>query len=191
MASTTKNYILQTPRLGLRNWLPSDLAPFSDMTADPRVMRYFPNTIDENQTRYLIEKFEKHSAEHGYCFYAVDRLDTDTFIGFIGLNRVHFVLLDFTPCTEIGWRLHPDAWGQGFATEGAQACLEHAFTKLGLDMVYSFTPHPNRPSERVMQRLGMQADGDFIHPMMEPTHELQPVLLYKISAADWQKNKLK
>ena len=87
---------------------------------------------------------------------------------------------DFTPCVEIGWRLSKQFWGQGLATEGAGACLDFAFDKLGLNVIYSFTPLNNRPSERVMQKIGMQRQGTFSHPKIESGHPLREAHLYKI-----------
>ena len=56
---------------------------------------------------------------------------------------------------EIGWRLDPGHWGQGYATEGATAALEEAFLTLQLTEVCSAPQSINPPSARVAQRIGM------------------------------------
>jgi 3-dehydroquinate dehydratase / shikimate dehydrogenase len=61
----------------------------------------------------------------------------------------------FTPAVEIGWRLHYDFWGKGYATEGANAALQYGFESIGLNAIVSFTAVTNTRSRRVMERLGM------------------------------------
>ena len=57
--------------------------------------------------------------------------------------------------TEIGWRLDPAYWGQGYATEAGWAWLDHGFGALGLDRIISVTDEPNVRSLAVMRRLGL------------------------------------
>ena len=55
---------------------------------------------------------------------------------------------------EIGWHLHPDAWGHGYATEAAQAVLDDAFNR-GLAKIVAVTNPDNHASQSVCRRLGM------------------------------------
>ena len=57
---------------------------------------------------------------------------------------------------ELGYRLRREAWGQGYATEGSQALLDHAFHTLGLPRVWAVTMAVNTGSRAVMSRLGMR-----------------------------------
>jgi len=59
---------------------------------------------------------------------------------------------------EVGWHLHPDSWGHGYATEAAQGALAKAWSA-GLDEVVAVVYAGNEPSLRVCQRLGMEATG--------------------------------
>lgn len=59
---------------------------------------------------------------------------------------------------EIGWHLHPAAWGRGIATEGGGAVLAHAFAG-GLDRVLAVVNPENLASQRVAERLGMRSLG--------------------------------
>ncbi len=74
--------------------------------------------------------------------------------------------LPFAPAVEIGWRLHPDYWGHGYATEAAAASLRFGFDEAGLDEIVAFTTTLNTRSQAVMARIGMERDldGDFDHP---------------------------
>lgn len=55
---------------------------------------------------------------------------------------------------EVGWHLHPDAWGHGYATEAAEAVLDDAFRR-GLAKVVAVTNPANHSSQAVCRRLGM------------------------------------
>jgi RimJ/RimL family protein N-acetyltransferase len=88
---------------------------------------------------------------------------------------------------EIGWRLFPAFWGQGFAREAAELALRAAFGPLGLDEVVAFTVPANRPSWGLMRRLGMRPDGAFEHPRLPEGHPLRPHLLYRARRDDWRR----
>lgn len=100
--------------------------------------------------------------------------------GFVGLSVPDFVA-HFTPCVEIGWRLAVQHWGKGYATEGALAVLDYAFTSLQLREVVSFATKENMASRRVMEKIGMIHDegGDFVHPNLPEGHPLRPHVLYR------------
>jgi RimJ/RimL family protein N-acetyltransferase len=70
------------------------------------------------------------------------------------------------PTVEVGWRLDPDYWGRGFATEGGRAALDFGFHVLGLDEIVSICEPENVASSRVMERLGMVHYRDTKHPML-------------------------
>lgn len=175
-------YVFQTLRLGFRAWLNSDTAPFVAMNQNTQVMEFFPSLLSQDDTLAMIARIRAHFEEHGFGLWAVDDLSTGVFIGFIGLTHPRFESF-FTPCVEIGWRLHPDAWGKGYATEGARACLEYAFGHLKLSEVYSMTALPNKRSENVMLKIGMAKIGEFEHPLVPENHFLHPHVLYKIENA--------
>lgn len=176
----TNEYIIETARLGLRQWQNRDLEHYIAMNQDPDVMQFFPHIVTPEQSEESFERINRHYKEHGFTFFAADFLHDKAFIGFIGLINTR-VESHFTPCVEIGWRLIKTYWGRGLATEGARACLTYAFDTLDLDSVYSFTPLSNLPSERVMKKIGMHGIGTFKHPMI-PNHALEEHVLYRIDA---------
>ena len=63
-----------------------------------------------------------------------------------------------TDQVEVGWHLHPDEQGHGYATEAAQALLDHA-AAAGVGEVLALTDVDNEPSQRVARRLGMNDEG--------------------------------
>ena len=174
-----------TPRLAFRAWRDHHRAPFAAMNADPEVMRYFPALLSAEQTNAGVDIWCQQFAERGWSNWSVELQGTGEFVGFIGLS-VPRRQLPFSPCVEIGWRLKRSAWGHGYATEGAKACLRVGFDQLGLDEIVSFTTLTNLPSIAVMKRIGMSnAHADFEHPAVPEGNPLRPHCLYKITRAQW------
>ncbi|RZK12370.1 MAG: N-acetyltransferase, partial [Flavobacterium sp.] len=122
--NTTKNYLFTSERLGFRNWIEDDIPKMAEINSDPNVMEFFPSLQSAEQTDLFIRRMQQQFEEKSYCYFAVDVLDTDTFIGFIGLSDKDFES-DFTPSVDIGWRLSEKQWKKGYATEGALACLKY------------------------------------------------------------------
>jgi len=174
-----KEYILETERLGLRNWIESDIEPmFLHLNQDPEVMRFFPRMPDRKGTAGFVKRMQEHCEQHKFCYFAVDRLDKNEFIGFIGLLNQDFES-DFTPCVDMGWRLKKAAWNNGFATEGAAACLKYAFDEIGLKEVYSMASVGNVNSEKVMRKIGLTKVGEFDHVRLLDRPDLKKCVLYK------------
>lgn len=177
LALTDDSYFFTSQQLGFRKFHSGDSDSFYSMNSNVETMRFFPSVLTRKQSDSLLQKINEHIEKHGFGFFAIDHLKTSTFIGFIGLKRTNFEA-DFTPCVEIGWRLHPSFWNKGLATEGASRCLEFAFSTLKLKEIYSFTALLNKPSERVMQKIGMTKIGEFDHPLVEDGHPLKKHALY-------------
>jgi RimJ/RimL family protein N-acetyltransferase len=174
-----QTYIFQSERLGFRLWTMEDFPILSAINTDPAVMHFFPKIKTISETKVFIEKSKQLYKEFGYCFFAVDRLDQNKCIGFIGLNHIDYAA-SFTPCVEIGWRLAKEDQGNGFATEGAKACLKFGFEQLNMKEIYSVCPRINLPSEHVMKKIGMQKQGSFNHPMLKNYPRIENCFIYKI-----------
>src|SRR3954471_2066328 len=82
--------ILTTPRLILRPWRDSDLAPFAAMGADPNVMRHFPKLLTREETDAAVERFQNQLADQGFSIFAVEEIATQNFIGSVGLSQPFF-----------------------------------------------------------------------------------------------------
>ncbi len=181
--------ILNGPRLRLRPWRADDAPALAALCADPAVMRHFPATLSRAESDAALGRLMAHDAEHGFCFWALERHAEPGAIGFCGLMRVPFAAR-FTPAVEIGWRLAAAHWRQGYAEEAARLSLAAGFGPLGLAEIVAFTVPANEPSWRLMEKLGMRADGDFGHPRLAPEHPLHRHVLYRIARADWVAQRL-
>lgn len=175
-----KLYQLETPRLRLRQWRSSDYAKFASINTDPLVMEYFPDLLSDAESNKLAQEIESQIAEKGWGLWALELKEAQEYIGFVGLHPVDD--LGFGECVEIGWRLSSDRWGNGLATEAADASLYFAFEQLQLNEVVSFTTIKNIRSRSVMERLGMiNSHENFQHPRVAHKSDLCEHVLYKIS----------
>jgi RimJ/RimL family protein N-acetyltransferase len=171
-------YLFQSERLGFRNWEQADLQPFQQMNASEEVMEYFPNPLTPTESDRLVARMQTAFEQTGYCYFAVEILKTKEFIGFIGLMKKE--LEPFGEMTDIGWRLKPSAWGNGFATEGAKRCLEFGFSELNLDKVHSVATKVNVPSISIMKKIGMREIQEFYHYLMMDNERLKTCVLYLV-----------
>ncbi|MGO8719679.1 MAG: GNAT family N-acetyltransferase [Acidobacteriaceae bacterium] len=183
--------MIETERLRLRPWQNQDLPVFAEMNADPRVRRFFPSLLSREESDVSVAAFRKMCERDGFGFLAAELRETSAFIGLIGIQRMTFPLPTVPPpAVEIGWRLHPQSWGKGLATEGARAVLRFAFEELQLPEVVAFTIPANLPSRRVMEKLGMTRDpqDDFDHPRVSSGHPFRHHVLYRLQRSAWKEN---
>lgn len=178
--SANTTYLFTSERLGFREWQPSDIPLMAAINADPDVMAFFPTPQSYQQTIAFVERMQQLFAHKGFCYFAVDTLDDGAFIGFIGLSEQTFES-EFTPCTDIGWRLSKETWGKGYATEGAIKCLDYAFNQLAQKKIYAMAPRINQRSEHIMIKIGMKKTSDFTHPLLAGNERLQDCVLYTIT----------
>ncbi len=179
-----KTYLLQTPRLGLRNWLETDLEPFAQLNADAEVRKYFPGLLTREESDQLVQRLMDHAEKYGYTFWAVDELISGEFVGMLGLIKTDMPGLNL-PEIETGWRFKRSAWGKGYATEAAKACLQYAFEKLQAPEVCAFTSIHNFPSENVMKKAGMLRRFEFDHPKLESDSWLLRHVLYSVKKEEF------
>ncbi len=168
----------ETERLILRSWKAEDLPLFVAMNSDARVMKYFPAPLTRDETLAFYSRIMQEFELKGWGLYAVELKHGREFIGYVGLHEIGFEA-EFTPGVEIGWRLSADYHNRGYATEAAKGVIELA-RRSGIRRLYSFTAVVNRPSERVMQKIGMEKRGEFDHPSLHRSSPLCRHVLYCI-----------
>lgn len=171
---------LRTERLLLRGWRHADREPFAALNADPEVMEHFPAPLTRAESDAFVDRIEATLATQGWGLWAVEVPGEADFIGFIGLAAPRFEA-HFTPCVEVGWRLAREAWGRGYAPEGATEVLRFAFDELGLDEVVSFTAVGNTKSRRVMEKIGLthEPGDEFDHPNIPVGHPVRHHVIYR------------
>lgn len=177
---------IRTERLTLRNWEERDRELFHRINSDDRVMEFFPFRRDRGTADALMDHMRDEIARDGFGWTAAEIAATGECIGFIGLHRAEIPGVVPEDTFEIGWRLAPEFWGKGFASEAARALLDFGFRRLKLDEVISFAARSNVRSTAVMQRLGMRRDpsADFDHPRVADPR-LKGHVLYRLGREDW------
>ena len=179
----SKEYLFQSDRLGFRNWIDSDISKMIDISSNPDVMQFFPAIATKIQTVEFIDRMKLMYIEKGYCYFAVDQLKDESFIGFIGLYYQTYES-QFTPSVDIGWRLNKKCWNKGLATEGAKKCLDYGFNKLGLKNIIATAPIINIKSIRVMEKVGMKKLTEFKHPRLKSDKRLEDCVCYEIKSSN-------
>lgn len=177
--------VLETPRLRLRGWRDDDVEAWIDMNADARVREFFPNVASREESLDAAGRLRSAFERDGYGWWVLERKQEPGFAGVIALQPIPFEA-QFTPVHEIGWRLPLDAWGHGYASEGAAAAMQFAFERLRLPEIVAITASINRRSRAVMERLQMTYDptDDFDHPRVASGHRLQRHVLYRATRPD-------
>ncbi len=174
---------LETERLILRNWEERDRDFFHFINSDETVMKFFPFRRTREQSDKLMDTLQDNIRERGFGFAALEKKDTGECIGFCGLNACHLEPVLPVETIEIGWRLSPDHWGNGYVTESALKNLEFGFNELQLGEIVSFAVRGNEKSFAVMERIGMKRDParDYVHPHIDDTYaDLKQHLFYYI-----------
>lgn len=156
------------------------------MNADGEVNQYLLGPLTRLQSDTLVGSLTKHFHREGFGFWAVEALGIASFIGMVGLSIPSYTA-PFTPCVEVGWRIARQYWGQGFATEAAQAALEFGFKTLDLQEIVALTVPGNARSRAVMSKLGMvrEPSDDFSHPLVPTGHALERHVLYRLRKEAW------
>lgn len=157
---------METERLTLRPLAESDVDSLRALHADPEVMRYLDPAPVEN---YL-----------GDSFFAACEKDSGRFVGWFEFKGTDEV--------ELGYRLHREFWGLGYATEGGRALIERGFTTGGVRRVVATTMFVNAGSRRVMEKCGLRHvrtfHVDFPDPL--PGAEYGEVE-YALTKEEWQR----
>jgi len=173
--------MIETARTILRPWHDADVDEWVRMCANPRVMEFFPSVEDRPTAEAGAKRVRGRLEDRGYGWWVLEVKDVLPFAGVIVLQDVPGDW-PFCPAREVGWRLVPEVWGNGYATEGADAALDYAFTCLLWPEVVAMTARINVRSQRVMQRLGMTNDSadDFELTIVPPDHPIRRHVLYRL-----------
>jgi RimJ/RimL family protein N-acetyltransferase len=172
-----------TARLVLRPFTEVDQAPFYALNTHPLVVESLGSSPTRAESDAMVARYGEELRREGWGFWAVEaRTRGAAFVGMVGLHRVN-AALPCAPAVEVGWRLHPDQWGQGYAVEAATASLAFGFDVAALHEIVAFTASVNTRSRTVMERIGMtrDMDGDFDHPGVPGGSRLRRHVLYRIS----------
>lgn len=146
--------LLETERLQFRHLLPTDMDRLFALYSDPEIRRYFPEgTLSYEETQEELEWFRNgHPDQPELGLWATLHKPTGRFIGRCGLLPW---TIDGRPEVEVAYLLDKAYWGQGLATEAAQALLRYGFEQLRLPRLICLIDHDNIASIRVATKISM------------------------------------
>jgi RimJ/RimL family protein N-acetyltransferase len=133
----------------------------AELLAHPDVMRFYPACCTRDEAEDWIRRQQQRYARHGFGFWLAVEKDTGRPAGQVGLMVQS---LQGSDAVGLGYMLHRPFWGRGLATEGAVACRDYLFGRLGYqgDLVCLARPE-NATSQAVARRLAMFPDGTTIY----------------------------
>lgn len=151
------------PRVALRRWTEADVDVVLDLYSRWEVQRYLgtsPRVMESRDEAHQAVERWRAAAEDPFGVWAVVVLDEKRAAGSVLLKPLPLSGPDrlLSKDIEIGWHLHPDYWGHGYASEAAGLLLEKAWAH-GLAEVHAVTYAENLASQAVCRRLGMEHRG--------------------------------
>jgi len=141
----------ETARLILREYTIQDLHAVHAYASDPTVVKYMlwgPNSVKDTQDFIALAMSEGTEMPRSVYNLAIEHQQTQSLLGGISMHIQNQE-------AEIGWILNQKAWGQGYATEAAQAMIAFGFDSLTLGRIIANCDFENSRSYQVMVRCGM------------------------------------
>lgn len=177
-------FMIETERLRLRTFQPDDLTVYhATIYGDAEVMTYLPGGVPRpiEVVTETMDYFVSHQERYGFSIWAVFEKENDTFVGHGGLIYAPRTDEGRSKDVEIAYAFGKAYWGNGYATEVAQASLKFGFEEIGLEKIIALAFPANVPSQRVMQKIGMTYKG-----LTDIYHEAE-LVLYEMEREEWDK----
>jgi RimJ/RimL family protein N-acetyltransferase len=177
--------LLDTPRLRIRDWTFEDAPTALDILSRVEVVKWLgdgPPVLcpDLDGARERIERWRgRDHPPLGH--WAIDVTDGGPLRGRLIGTVLLLTLPNADGEVEIGWHLHPDAWGHGYASEAATAVLRHGF-EAGLPEIHAVAHLTNGPSQAVCRRIGLEHHGVTHRWYAEPSEH------YSITREAWSRD---
>ena len=154
---------LETERLLIREFKPSDHKSIHEYSGNPHVVKYMPfdsNTLEQAKA-FLEQAMNKQSNENRTDFELAIVLKNDNkLIGGCRINKETSIM------AHIGYMLNQDYWGHGYATEVAKALVAYGFTEMDVHRIYATCVPENTASWRVLEKAGLVREGRLRESMM-------------------------
>mgnify|MGYP001330990642 CR=1 FL=1 len=167
--------------VALREFTASDLDQVYTLVSDDRVTRWlsFDSRSREQAQEMLSGILERAQAEPRLEYYlAVTPRTSDQVVGFarLGLGGVR--------AAKLGYAIHADHWGRGYATDAARTLVGFGFTTLDLHRISAAIGPDNTRSIAVVKRLGFQYEGR-IRDHVFTNGAWRDSLLYSVLSNEW------
>ena len=175
---------METERLRLRPYVADDAPRLLDILGRPEVVRWLGNPVPmadlDAALEWIDSKRRREEADPFDVARAVVVRETGLVAGTVSVSRCHRRDTgEFVGEYEVGWTLHPDSVGHGYATEAARALIDDVLAR-GLPEVWCGMWVDNDASKHVAERLGLP----FLGVQQDPWYDGES-RLYRVSAGDW------
>jgi ribosomal-protein-alanine N-acetyltransferase len=150
---STVPFLFESERLAFREFSLDDAPALYRLNADPEVIRYTgdPPFASPHEALSFLLNYDAYRVD-GYGRWAVISKDNREFLGWCGLKNT-------AGDVDLGYRFFRSAWGQGYATEAALACLDYGFRQLDMKRIIARVLPENTASCRVLEKAGMTFSG--------------------------------
>jgi ribosomal-protein-alanine N-acetyltransferase len=139
----------------------SDVEPLIELWSDPDATRYLGGPRERTGLQAELEKSVQDPFAERYDLWAVVEKGTGRVIGHCGLLEKD---VEGRPEIELNYIISPSRWGEGLATEIADALKQYAFTQMGIQRLIALIEPGNAASERVAVKVGMHFEKEIIRP---------------------------
>ncbi len=143
-----------------------------ELNHNPEIVRYTGEPLMSSLAdaeELIRERLLPDYARHGFGRWAIILKESGGLIGFAGLKR-----LSELDEVDLGYKVRPELWGRGLATEAARASIDYGFRVLKLPRIIGLVDAPNAASIRVLEKSGMVFEKQI-------EYRCQPVLQYAIA----------
>ena len=175
---------IETNRLILREFTEDDWPDVLAFQSDPRYQRYYPITEPTpKKAQEFVRLFLRQQQEQPRRKFqlAVTLKSSPKLIGNCGLRMKTAV----SHQADIGYEFAPEHWGNGYATEAAQAIVHFGFTTFNLHRIWAWCIAENQGSIHVLEKLGMQQEGH-LRENEYFQNRWWDTLIYAILESEWQ-----
>lgn len=154
---------IKTDRLLLREMRASDVEKMFELDSDPEVVQYTgdPPITHRDQARQRIENIRQQYQDFGIGRWAAVLQASNEFIGWVGLKYIA-QLNGRQNNYDLGYRLLRKHWGQGYATESAQAVIRYGFGKMQLPCISAYADVEHAASIHILEKCGLQFTNTFV-----------------------------
>ncbi|MEH2150139.1 GNAT family N-acetyltransferase [Nostoc sp.] len=178
--------ILETHRLLMRDFIETDWQAVFVYQSNPLYLRYsYWTHRTEKDVCEFIQMFIDQQKEQPRTKFqlAIILKEQNQLIGNCGIRVNDPEMRE----ANIGYELNPQYWGQGYATEAAEAILKFGFEELGMHRIWSWCVAENLASVKVLEKIGMRREGHLQEKELIKGRWYDN-FLYAILEHEWQAN---
>lgn len=178
---------LETERLMIREHVEEDLYNLHELLSDSKVMYFLDDlktsTLEESKENLEVSISESQKQDREKYFLAITDKLTRAYIGEIGVTRL--LKSEYGNTFEMGYFILEKWWGKGIVTEASSQFLDYCFKELGAMKVIIGCNKDNQGSEKIIKKLGMIKEAEFIHHVV--LHgKLCDRVEYRMLKSEWQ-----